>query len=768
MITVSDHVFHIRTPELSYLFRVNGYGQLEHLHFGAPVDGADAAALACRPGLGWGCAVPYEDAPGAPSPDWMPLEWSGPGRGDYRESPAELETADGRPLAADFRFTASDVRRGCVPMSCGLPQARGGEETLILTLEDAALGARLTLYWTAFGGALTRRAALENTGTRPLALRRLMSFCVDLPGAFRMTTFDGGWIAEAHRSDTDVGAARVVNESVTGFSSQRHNPGFLLSEPDAGEDWGRVYGFNLVYSGNHYASAQRSPQGLTRVMQGVSPAAFRWELPPGARFETPEAVLSFSDAGYNGLSARMHAFVNGHIVPETWRGRERPVVFNSWEGCMFGFTQPKLLELARRAGKLGCELFVLDDGWFGARSDDRAGLGDYAVNRKKLPDGLDGLAERLKKLGLAFGLWFEPEAVNPDSDLFRSHPDWALTEPGRESLLSRHELLLDLTRPEVRDYIVESVSAVLESADISYVKWDMNRPSPAQGARAHAYVLGLYDVLRRLFGPRPELLLESCASGGGRFDLGMLCFSPQIWCSDDTDPAERLDIQGGLSYLYPLSCMSAHISQAPHAQTLRQTPLSTRGNAAFFGCCGCELDLRHLVSVEERELAAQLAFYKAHRRTFQFGAFRRLAAPEGQTAWLVGGEGEHIAGLFRRLSHAAPGYETLRVPGLEHGRRYRVSGRPQGLRVGDFGGLVRHIAPVALDPNGPVLRAADRLYRMTDAAEEYVASGAALEAGIPLAARFTGTGYDPGARIQGDFGSNLYLIEEEKGNDENG
>ena len=332
-------------------------------------------------------------------------------------------------------------------------------------------------------------------------------------------------------------------------------------------------------------------------MQGVNPSNFRLELAPGESFETPEGVLCCSDRGFGGMSENMHRFVTDHIIPEYWRNRPRPVLYNSWEGCVFDFNQHRLLDLANRAKDLGCELFVLDDGWFGARSSDKAGVGDYNVNTKKLPQGLEGLSKRIRDKGMEFGLWFEPESVNPDSDLYRAHPDWALTDDF-QPVLGRNQLLLDLTKPEVRDYIVENVSRILDSARISYVKWEMNRHSTALGAKAHAFVLGLYDVLRRIFGPRPGILFESCSSGGNRFDLGMLCFSPQIWASADTDPIERLTIQNGYSYLYPQSAMGAHVSATPHAQTLRATPLSTRGNVAFFGCLGYELDLKHLQPVE--------------------------------------------------------------------------------------------------------------------------------------------------------------------------
>ena len=747
MIAEENGVFHIRTDTYSYLFKIDAYGLPEHLHFGAPVKTRDAGALSCRPGLGWGASILLDAKDTASCPDVLPLEWSGSGRGDYRESPLELAGE-----TADFRYTGYKIHEGGVPMACGLPQAHDAPETLEITLRQP--GAELTLFYTAFPTAIVRRTVLTNTGDKPLRLNKLMSFCVDLPGSYTMAAFNGGWIAEMRRCDTPVGASKVVSESLTGSSSNRHNPGFLLYEPGAAEDAGTVYGFNLIYSGNHNAAAQQSLQGLTRVMQGINDSNFSRELPPGVCFETPEAVLCHSGKGFGGLSANMHAFVTDHVIPPHWRGRPRPVLYNSWEGCTFDFSQHRLLSLANRAKALGCELFVLDDGWFAGRDNDRAGLGDYTVNRKKLPEGLEGLSRHLKDKGLSFGLWFEPESVNPDSNLYRAHPDWALTD-GFEPILGRNQLLLDLTRPEVRDYIVKNVSRILDSAGISYVKWDMNRHSVALGAKAHDFVLGLYDVLRRIFAPRPDILLESCSSGGNRFDLGMLCFSPQIWASDNTDPIERLTIQNGISYLYPQSTVGAHVSAAPHAQTLRSTPLNTRGNVAFFGCLGYELDLRTLLPVEIKEIRGQIGFYKRYREAFQFGTFRRT-----ELGWQVSDGKVMLAGVFHRLIHAAPGYERLRVKDLKPETDYRVTSLAQAIRVGQFGNLLKHVAPVNVNPNGALLRIADRHFTLPGNPETLTASGAALASGIVLSPLFRGTGYAPEQRTQGDFGSDIYLIEE--------
>ena len=746
MITETNGVFHIQTDCYSYLLRINAYGLPEHLHFGVPVQTEDAFALSCRPGLGWGSNVLLVEGDTASCADTMALEFSGSGRGDYREAAVEFTGT-----ATDFRYTGFEILDGTVPMVCGLPQAHGGSQTLKLILQQE--NARLVLFYTAFPTAVVRRTVLENTGKAPIAFNKLMSFSMDIPGSFTMATFNGSWIAEMHRCDTPVGPAKVVNESLTGSSSNRHNPGFLLYENQTCEDFGSVFGFNLVYSGNHYASAQLSHQGLTRVMQGINPSNFTVTLEPGESFETPEAVLCHSAAGFNGLSRNMHAFVSDHIVPPYWAKKPRPVLYNSWEGCVFNFNHHRLMDLANRAKDLGCELFVLDDGWFGARNNDKAGLGDYTVNKKKLPHGLEGLSKAIRNKGMEFGLWFEPESVNPDSDLYRAHPDWALTDEFTP-VTGRNQLLLDLTKPEVRDYIVENISRILDSAQISYVKWDMTRHSIALGAKAHAFILGLYDVLDRIFTPRPGILLESCSSGGNRFDLGMLCYSPQIWTSDDTDPIERIDIQTGTSYLYPQSTMGAHVSATPHAQTLRTTPLSTRGNVAFFGCLGYELDLKHLLNVEIKEIKAQIAFYKTYREIFQFGTFRRTSL-----GWQVSEGDVILAGVFHKLVHAAPGYEVLRLKDLDPKKQYRVVSLSQVIRVGQFGNLLKHVAPVNVDPNGSLLRIADRFITLPSGTDEMTASGAALMSGVLLRPQFRGTGYDQNQRTQGDFGSDLYIIQ---------
>ena len=777
MIEEKDGLFLLTTDNTSYWFRITKFGHLEHIHYGERLAVQDPEGLALKRTAMFGSSVLYDEADPVYCLDTMALEWSGIGRGDYRYSPAEIKMPDGS-FACDFVVREHRIVKGCVPMET-LPGAYGDEDdcdTIEITLENTSNRVELLLYYTVFPktDVITRRAVLLNRSDKPLVIRRLMSMMTDMPNqGYRLVTFDGGWIKEAHRHERPVQYGLYVNESTTGASSNRHNPGFLLAEAQAGETHGRVYGFNLIYSGNHYGAAELSAQELVRVQLGISPHCFEWTLQKDERFETPEAVMTFSGTGFNGLSAHFHDFVNRHIVRGDWQGQERPVLINNWEAHFFKFNQRKLLRLARRARRLGIELFVLDDGWFGKRSDDHAGLGDYTVNAKKLPGGMPRFANRIRKTGMQFGLWFEPEMVNPDSELYRAHPGWAVTTPGKTPSLGRNQLVLDLCNPEVRDYIVDNVSRILDEADVAYVKWDMNRHisdaySPLlthQGEFFHRYILGLYEVLTRIFRPRPHILLESCSSGGNRFDLGMLCYSPQVWASDDTDPIERLKIQSGLSHLYPLSTMGAHVSEAPHQQTLRMSPLVTRFNVACFGCLGYEMDLKYLTRVQRQEIKEQIAFYKAHRRTFQYGRFSRLPAlKSNKVHWQCAAPdgSEAVAGYFQTQAAAAEGGDILPLSGFDPVSRYTVGTRPQSLFIKQFGGLVKHILPVSLNPEGIVLRTVGRFYRLTDCVERYECRGDMLNAGLRLNNQFIGSYYNEHTRLLGDFGSNLYVITRQK------
>lgn len=773
-ITFKNNVFHLRTENTSYIFGITEFKHLEHIHYGARLPDDDYRPLMVKHDIQVGTSVMFDKGNDNYCLDTLCLEWSGVGKGDFRQTPIELKMPDGC-FANDFIYQSHEIIDGCVPIPT-LPSAYDDEnkaQTLIVHMAETDYSVLLDLYYTVFpsSNVITRRAVIANYEDGAISLRRFMSMSVDIPDrGFNLHTFDGGWIKETHRHVRPVEYGIAVNSSTTGASSNRHNPGFVIAEKNATEDHGICYGFNLVYSGNHFGLVEKSNCDLTRVQLGINPLSFEWNLEKGEKFASPEAVMTYSSNGFNGMSQNFHRFINHNIVRGEWKMKERPVLINNWEGCFFKFNEEKLLSLAKKAKQVGVELFVLDDGWFGERNSDTAGLGDYYVNQKKLPNGLDGLADKIEKMGMKFGLWFEPESVNPDSDLYRAHPDWAIKPPKGDACLGRNQLLLDLTRSEVRDYIVENVGKTLDSAKISYVKWDMNRHmSDAysaflsnQGEFYHRYTMGLYEILERIFTPRPHILFESCSSGGNRFDLGMLCYSPQIWSSDDTDPVERLDIQSGLSYLYPQSTMGAHVSASPHQQTLRHTPLSTRFNVAAFGVLGYELELKFLNSAELKEVKEQIAFYKKHRKTLQYGTYYRFDERKGNKLhWQVSSPDgkEHIVGHFQKLCTASEGYDELPVKALDRSKKYHLYCKKQSIFIKSLGGLVKHVMPIELDPEGFILRTANKLITMPDGHEDYVATGATLMAGVKLNNQFLGTGYNDKLHMLGDFGSCLFVIE---------
>lgn len=797
MILQDGKGFRLETDHTSYWFRVTPFGHLEHVWYGPKLmvpasrgdgDGEEVTgstmwdALVLKRTIAPGSSVIYDVSDPTYCMNVLPQEWSTQGRGDYRETPCELTMPDGT-VIHDFQYKGRQIVEGvCSPETLPGAYVESGEtessgvQTLVIYLQDSLQRVYLTLYYTVYEktDVITRRVVLRNEEEQSLTIHKLLSSMVDIPDRhYRMLTFDGTWIREAHRHDTWLEAGSHINQSTTGSSSNFHNPGFLLAEELADEDHGCVYGYNLIYSGNHYSCAEVSVNGTVRVMSGIQPRGFQWTLAKGERFETPEAVLTFSDQGLNGASAHFHAFVNEHVVRGDWKKKERPVLFNNWEATFFDFNESKLATMAKKARDMGAELFVLDDGWFGDRNSDTVGLGDYRINKKKLPSGLKTFRDKVKGMGMMFGLWFEPEMVNEDSDLYRAHPEYAVTAPGRVAVKGRNQLVLDLCNPAVQDYIIENVGRVLDENGIDYVKWDMNRHiaesySPwlaeqgiSQGQFYHRYIMGLYRVLREIFHTRPRILFESCSSGGNRFDLGMLCYSQQVWSSDDTDPMERLKIQGGLSYLYPQSTMGAHVSMAPHQQTLRETPLSTRFNVAAFGCLGYELDLRHLTPKELEEIRNQIAFYKEQRQLLQYGIFRRVQThKKNKVLWQVAdlATGDVISGFFQTMTQAAEGSDWLTVKGLESMAMYRVRTKEQFLYIKRFGGLIKHVAPVDLNPNGVILREVNKRFTMQDGVEEYVVPGQALEMGIWLNNQFIGTGYDTKLRLLGDFGSQLYIV----------
>jgi alpha-galactosidase len=522
-----------------------------------------------------------------------------------------------------------------------------------------------------------------------------MSASLDLPDSdWELLQLSGSWARERHVLVRPLTVGTQSVGSLRGASSHHHNPFVALKRPATTEEYGEVYGFGLVYSGNFLAEAEVEPYGTTRVRLGIHPDGFDWTLEPGAEFITPEAIMAYSDQGLQGLTDTFARLLRDRLARGVWRDAPRPVLINSWEGTFFDFDEEKLLAIATAAKALGIELFVLDDGWFGQRDDDTTSLGDWVANRGKLPNGIEGLARKVEGLGMRFGLWIEPEMVSHRSQLFADHADWAVGIPSRPRTEGRNQFVLDMSRREVVDHLFNVLSELLGRAPISYIKWDMNRnitepfgaslPADRQGEFFHRYMLGVYDLYERLTRAFPQVLFESCAGGGGRFDPGMLAFAPQAWASDDTDAIERLKIQWGSSLAYPLSSIAAHVSAVPNHQVGRIVPLATRAAVAFFGVLGYELDPTILSDEDRAAVAGQVAYYKARRELFQRGRFLRLRSPfEGdgnETAWMAvsADRKRGVVGHYRILNRPNPGPTRLRLRGLDPAASYRVSVWPAG------------------------------------------------------------------------------------------
>ncbi|MEK4039504.1 alpha-galactosidase [Paenibacillus sp. FSL L8-0493] len=623
--------------------------------------------------------------------DTLPSEFPSYGNGDFREPALEVHLVDGTTVT-DFRYKSHTINKG-KPALKGLPatyvESEEEAETLEIILQDDKTGLIAALSYTVFNNqdVITRSVRIENLGKDNLVLKRVLSANVDFHDSdYDMLQLSGTWTRERHIHKRPLvpGIQRI--DSKRGSSSHQQNPFMALLAKDATEDHGEVYGFSLVYSGSFLAQAEVDQYGISRVGIGIQPFNFQWLLEPGESFQAPEAVLVRSSEGLGGLSRTYHRLYRTRLCRGEFRDSKRPILINNWEATYFNFNADKIKEIAKAGKELGLELFVLDDGWFGKRDNDDSSLGDWVEDRRKLPEGLGKLGEDITAMGMEFGLWFEPEMVSPESDLYREHPDWCLHVPGHKSSLARQQLVLDLSRKDVCDYIVESVSSVLSSAPITYVKWDMNRnmteigsallPAERQRETAHRYILGLYDVLERIVSRFPHILFESCSGGGGRFDPGMLYYMPQTWTSDDTDAVERLKIQYGTSMVYPASSMGAHVSAVPNHQVHRITPLETRGHVAMSGNFGYELDLTKLTEAEREDIRKQVSEYKELRMLIQYGDFYRLLSPfEGnETAWMFvsADKKEAFATYFQVLAGPNPPLRRLRLKGLDPAKSYKL------------------------------------------------------------------------------------------------
>ena len=683
-ILVSDKLIHLRNDRISYGIALLEGGIPAHLYFGKRVENLHAAPLLrhadLRPDGAFSlhfCAL-----------DHTPQEYPSFGMGDMRQGAMIVRRTDGT-RTADLRFASARVTDG-KPKLSGLPATFGEScKTLHLKLHDELLNLDVTLLYTIFDDcdAIARSVLFENRSADPLFLQRCYSLCLDMPESrFDLITLSGCWSREREIARRPLVMGQQGVGSIRGASSLQTSPFLALARPETTEAAGECYGMALVYSGNFTAQVHVDAQRFARVMMGINDTDFQWTLDPAASFQTPEAVMVYSTQGLDGMSQQFHRICADHLVRGRFAHEPRPILLNNWEATYFNFNEEKLLNIARTAARVGVELFVLDDGWFGRRDSDNCSLGDWFVDKNKLPGGLPSLVEKVHALGLKFGLWFEPEMVSPDSDLFRAHPDWCIHVPGRMNVESRNQLILDLSRPDVCDYVYHAVADNLAEAGIDYVKWDMNRnfsnvgsallPADRQQELPHRYMLGLYGILERLIADFPHVLFESCSSGGGRFDMGMLHYMPQTWTSDNTDALCRCRIQYSTSMVFPPFAMGSHVSAVPNHQTGRVTPITTRGNVAMSGCFGYELDLNQLPEADLLEVEKQIARVKELRRTLLYGEFHRLLSPyEGNdTAWITVSADKSLAVFMFTRAMALSGTYPPLVPlrGLDPRKTYLI------------------------------------------------------------------------------------------------
>ena len=761
--------FHLYNADISYIIGLLPNAHAGQIYFGARLRDRDSFAHlienTCRPISSW----PMRERANF-SLEFARQEYPCFGTSDFRQPAFELIQENGSAVS-DFTYTGHRIYSG-KPDLPGLPhsytESDTEADTLELFLRDRVTSTELTLTYTVFVNynVIARSASFANRGTETLFLGRAMSVSVDFPDRdFQWMQFSGAWGRERQPITRDLLPGVTAAESMRGHSSAHENPFVILKRPHTTESSGECYGFSLVYSGNFLAQAEVDTYDVTRVSMGINPRNFRWKLAPGETFHTPEALLSYSVDGLNGLSGTLHHILRERVARGYWRDRPRPVLLNNWEATGMRFTEREILNIAGKAAEAGVELFVLDDGWFGRRSE-FSGLGDWYVDHSKLPDGLRGLSEKINALGMRFGIWIEPEMVNEDSELYRAHPEYALGVPGRSKSLGRCQLVLDFSNPEVVECVYDMLMKAFDGVKLSYIKWDMNRsitecysshwPADRQGEIYHRYILGVYSLYEKLRAAFPEVLFESCASGGSRYDAGMLYYAPQAWCSDDTDAAERLRIQYGSSYGYPVSSCGAHVSTCPNQQTGRVAPLSTRANVAFFGAFGYEMDLNELDAHGFEKVKEQIAFMKENRELIQYGDFYRLVDPDSGRygAWMVVSPDKTAAvvGFYKLLNTVNTGFCQLKLQGLNPEYEYEINGdtRMGGDELMKFGLLPK-------DPAGHVTET-----QVVAAMEQMDAVGVTLNfedaSAAAMAASYANMARELEWMTLRDFDSRLYCL----------
>ena len=708
-----DRIFTLQTKNTTYQIQVDRYGFLLHLYYGKKTDGCmDYLLTYYDRGFS---GNPYDAGEDRTySMDTLPQEFPCYGNGDFRSTAFAVENADGS-MSCDLRYKSHKIFDGKYNLE-GLPAVYASEEeaqTLEILMEDPVTGVKVVLLYGVLPAQdiITRSVSVKNESSGKIYLNKIESASLDfLYGDYELLTFYGRHAMERNVQRVPVVHGTQKIGSVRGTSSHQYNPMMILAEKETTEDKGNCYAMSFVYSGCFQGEVLKDQLNQTRMMLGLQEEAFRYPLETGEMFQAPEVILSYSSEGMNRLSQNLHHCIRQHICRGKYKEEIRPILINSWEAAYFDFTGDTIYELAKAAKEVNIDMLVMDDGWFGKRDDDNSGLGDWFVNEKKLGGTLGNLIKRINDLGVKFGIWIEPEMVSEDSDLYRKHPDWALTVPGRNPVRSRNQLVLDFSRKEVVDEIYDQICKVLDQGNIEYVKWDMNRSlmdvyssvTRDQGRVLHDYVLGLYDFLERLVQRYPNLLIEGCSGGGGRFDAGMMYYTPQIWCSDNTDAIDRLRIQYGTSFGYPVSVVGSHVSAVPNHQTGRKTPLHTRGVVAMSGTFGYELNLMKLSEEEKQEIREQIAEYKSYAPIIQNGLYYRLSDPttEEICAWEFVHTDEKeqskvLLNIVMQVIHGNMTVNYVKLQGLEETAVYREekSGKRYTGAALMYGGMPLPIEP---------------------------------------------------------------------------
>lgn len=685
-----NRMFKLDTPHTSYCIGiVDEENFLGHVYYGRKLSEDNLTYL-----------MRTKEAPFVPSEnnrdrtsflDTFPMEYTGNNLGDYREGTLAVRTMDGH-TGVSLSYVSHRIYDGKEALA-GLPATFGEKEscrTLEITCEDQVLHLQVILSYSIFADtdAIARSVKIVNAGEEAVYLTKVLSACMDMDNEeYEMITLHGSWARERGIQTRQIMKGKQSVCSVRGESSHQEHPFMAWKKKNTTEEEGEIYAMNFVYSGNFLAQIEADQFGSIRAVMGIHPDNFCWKLESGECFQAPEVICIYSAQGIGGMTRNFHDLYREHLIRGAYKDKKRPILINNWEATYFEFNTQKLLDIARQASELGIEMLVMDDGWFGHRNDDNSSLGDWQVNESKIDGGLKSLVEEVNKLGMKFGIWFEPEMISPDSELYRAHPDWAIQIPGRRGSLSRNQYVLDLTRKEVRDYVYDMVAAVLHSANIEYVKWDMNRqlsdlgsyglPADRQGELLHRQVLALYEMQDRLTREFPNLLLENCSGGGARFDPGMLYYSPQIWCSDDTDAVERLSIQAGTAMIYPLSTMGAHVADCPNHTVGRVTPFETRGYVALAGTFGYELDVTKIPEADRNMIPQQVAMYHQYNDLVRQGDYYRIAHYAENHYYdcyevVAKDKSEALITYIQVLNRPNFHSRRIRIPGLDSDKTYVI------------------------------------------------------------------------------------------------